>query len=73
MRNQVTQRLSELRDELDNGQHMLNELDARREELTRSMLRIGGAVQVLEELLAPGHSHASVLPATESSIRRVAG
>ncbi len=77
MRNQLTQRLAELRDELNNGQHMLNELDARREELTRSMLRIRGAVQVLEELLTPGNAPHSastaVLPATEATLRRVVG
>jgi hypothetical protein len=71
MRSQVAQRLSELREELEKGQHMLNELDARREELTHSMLRISGAMQVLEELLASEGNLPSGVSATEGSIRRV--
>jgi hypothetical protein len=47
----VQARLAELRLELEHGRHELGELDARREELGRLLLRIGGAVQVLEELL----------------------
>jgi hypothetical protein len=48
---QVQQRLEELRSEFEAGQRMLAELDARRAELQQTLLRIGGAVQVLEELL----------------------
>ena len=51
MQAQVQQRLEELRSELEAGQRMLAELDARRAELQQTLLRIGGAVQVLEELL----------------------
>ena len=43
-------RLMELREELANGERALAELDERREQLVTSMLRISGAVQVLEEL-----------------------
>lgn len=48
----VEARLTELRAELQEGERTLRELDARRERLVSSMLRIGGAVQVLEELAA---------------------
>jgi hypothetical protein len=45
-------RLRELHSELSDGNRALRELDARREELRVTLLRIGGAAQVLEELLA---------------------
>lgn len=48
----VQTRLAELRRELAEGERALAELDQRRERLVASMLRIGGAVQVLEELAA---------------------
>ena len=44
-------RLQELRRELAEGERALRELDLRRDGLVSQMLRIGGAVQVLEELL----------------------
>lgn len=48
-------RLSELRQELATGERALTELDQRREHLVSSMLRIAGAVQVLEELSESEH------------------
>ena len=45
-------RLAELRGERDSGQRQLELLDARRAELRDTLLRIAGAIQVLEELLA---------------------
>lgn len=51
MREKIEARLRELREELEVGRGMLAELDARRSNLNSSMLRIGGAVQALEELL----------------------
>ena len=45
-------RLQELRAEAESGQHQLRLLDARRAELRDTILRISGAIQVLEELLA---------------------
>jgi hypothetical protein len=62
MRADVERRLGELRSELETGRTMLAELDARRAELQQTLLRIGGAVQVLEELLGadtPGHPDAA--------------
>ena len=53
MRTGVEQRLGELRAEFEAGRRMLADLDARRAELQQTLLRIGGAVQVLEELLGP--------------------
>ena len=51
MKEQITRRLEELRAEFEVGQTMLAELDARQVNLKNSLLRIGGAIQVLEELV----------------------
>ena len=51
MREQIEERLAALRQEFEAGRRMLGELDARQAELQQTLLRIGGAVQVLEELL----------------------
>ena len=47
------ERLAELRKEHEAGRRMLADLQARQLELQETLLRIGGAVQVLEELLGP--------------------
>jgi chromosome segregation ATPase len=52
MREQLEQRVSELRAEQQKGQQMLAELEAKQAELQQTLLRISGAIQVLEELLA---------------------
>jgi hypothetical protein len=48
----IEARLVELRAEHVAGERSLAELDARRDRLVSSILRIGGAIQVLEELVA---------------------
>jgi prefoldin subunit 5 len=50
MMNEIDKRLDELKKEFDEGQKMLAELDARREQVKQTLLRISGAIQVLEEL-----------------------
>lgn len=52
MKEQIAQRLDELKAEYQAGQKMLADLDARRNDLQQTMLRISGAIQVLEELVA---------------------
>jgi len=52
MQVQLEQRLNELRTEYETGQQMLAELEAKRANLQQTLLRISGAIQVLEELLA---------------------
>jgi hypothetical protein len=52
MRGQIDQRLQQLRTEREKGQHMLTDLHERRANLEQTLLRISGAIQVLEELLA---------------------
>ena len=52
MREQAERRVDELKAELGKGQQMLAELEAKQAELRQTLLRISGAIQVLEELLA---------------------
>ena len=52
MREQVQKRLEELEAELDAGQKMLSALETKRDNLRQTLLRISGAIQVLEEELA---------------------
>lgn len=54
MRSQLEQRLAELQQEHQNGQRMLADLEAKQASLRETMLRISGAIQVLEELLSAG-------------------
>lgn len=50
-----TRRLQELKDNYQAGQAQLQRLDAQRNELQQTMLRISGAIQVLEEMLQERH------------------
>jgi len=50
----IEKRLTELRAEFEKGQNLLTDLEVRREHLKESLLRIAGAVQVLEELMGEG-------------------
>ncbi|MCL4704855.1 hypothetical protein KJ068_06825 [bacterium] len=52
MRTQLEQRLKELKNEFQAGQKMLAELQAKEMNLRETLLRITGAIQVLEEELA---------------------
>jgi len=45
-------RLAELRGDFAEGEKALRDIDSRREQLHISLLRVGGAIQVIEELLA---------------------
>jgi predicted nuclease with TOPRIM domain len=52
MQEQLKKRLEELKAEFDRGQKRLEELDAESNRLCQALLRISGAVQVIEEELA---------------------
>lgn len=52
MREQMERRLEELRGEFESGKRAQAELEAKRDELGQTMLRIHGAMQVLHELLS---------------------
>jgi predicted nuclease with TOPRIM domain len=54
MRGQIQARLEELKKELEAGQAELQKVEMQRTYLHETVLRIGGAVQVLEELLTDG-------------------
>jgi hypothetical protein len=51
MRNNLEERLTELRSELSRGQQHLDSLERQRQDVRDTLLRISGAIQVLEELL----------------------
>lgn len=51
MKEQLEQRLTELKAEFKAGQNMLADLEARQANLRETLLRISGAIQVLEEML----------------------
>lgn len=53
MNEQIEARLAELRDEARKGEEMLAELQQRQAALRDTLLRIHGAIQVLEELSGP--------------------
>ncbi len=52
MKEQLEQRVKELKAEFESGQKMLADLEAKQAELRNTLLRITGAIQVLEEELA---------------------
>jgi predicted nuclease with TOPRIM domain len=52
MRGQLEQRLQQLKAEFETGQKMLTDLEQKRANLEQTLLRISGAIQVLEEVLA---------------------
>lgn len=65
MKNALEQRLNTLKSEYESGQKMLAELDAKRNQLTTTLVRIEGAMQVLQELLAqeqPSADNVTELP-----------
>jgi septal ring factor EnvC (AmiA/AmiB activator) len=51
---QLEERLDQLRQEFASGQNQLAELDQKRANLRDTLLRISGAIQVLEETLGEG-------------------
>lgn len=51
MKERLEKRLAELRVEFKAGQEQLNDLEAKSRDLRHTLLRIAGAIQVLEEEL----------------------
>jgi predicted nuclease with TOPRIM domain len=51
MREKLEERLNVLKSEYEAGQKMLAELEEKRANITQTMLRIQGAMQVLQEMI----------------------
>ena len=51
MKTKLEQRLAQLRNEYESGQRMLLDLEEKQRTLRETLLRISGAIQVLEEEL----------------------
>lgn len=56
MKEQLRQRLQELKSEYESGQKVLADLEAKQANVRDTLLRIAGAIQVLEEELAKAES-----------------
>ena len=52
MKSQLETRLQELRTEYETGLGVMNDLQKKQDELRTTLMRISGAIQVLEEMLA---------------------
>ncbi|MDB9422628.1 hypothetical protein [Microcystis aeruginosa] len=52
MKEQIKERIEQLKAEYESGQKMLADLEIQESNLRTTMMRISGAIQVLEELLA---------------------
>ena len=72
MLEQLQQRLNSLKSEYEAGQTMLAELDAKQANLRETLLRISGAIQVLEEMLTDDEGAAGSDDEAESSEVEVA-
>ncbi|MBE9158173.1 hypothetical protein IQ265_15250 [Nodosilinea sp. LEGE 06152] len=59
MRERLQQRLQSLKAEHESGQKVLAELEAKQANVRDTLLRISGAIQVLEEMLTQGEAAVS--------------
>jgi predicted nuclease with TOPRIM domain len=72
MREQIENRIESLRAEYRTGQEILADLEGRQARLKMTLTRIGGAIQVLEELLQENNSNAATTKPAGSAETRVA-
>ena len=68
MKEQVAQRLRQLQQEYESGKKMLASLNAQAQELNTNLLRLSGAVQVLQEEIAKFDNNAKPGNEFENSI-----
>jgi prefoldin subunit 5 len=70
MKEKMEQRLAELKAEYEAGRKMLAELEAKQANLQQTLLRISGAIQVVEELLndAPRPESGDLVPVDEQVV-----
>lgn len=73
MRDKLQKRLKDLKAEYESGQKVLSELEAKQANVRDTLLRISGAIQVLEEELANAETEASSMasPAEEAPVELV--
>lgn len=71
MKEQLTERLEKLKGEFESGQKMLADLEARQANLQQTLLRISGAIQVLEELLAQDSQAEAETETGESAVETI--
>lgn len=62
MEEKLQQRLQALKAEFESGQKMLANLEAKQVDLRQTLLRISGAIQVLEEVLSESSEEDAPLP-----------
>jgi predicted nuclease with TOPRIM domain len=70
MREQLERRLTALRTEFEEGQRVLAGLETRQAALRDTLLRLVGAITVLEEELDPAARNGGPRPAGEANARR---
>ncbi|WP_448573735.1 hypothetical protein [Trichothermofontia sp.] len=66
MKEQLQERLQALKSEYESGQRLLSELELKQANLRDTLLRISGAIQVLEELLDGAVEDAEQVPKNSS-------
>jgi hypothetical protein len=71
MREAMERRITELREEFEAGRRLQAELQARHDELGRTLLRISGAIQVLGETLAEADAQPAESPGEAAPPLRV--
>ncbi len=59
MKEQIELRINELKAELEAGQKVMEDLEIQRSNITYTLLRINGAIQVLEEMIQKEEAPAS--------------
>jgi hypothetical protein len=67
MKEELQARLVTLRQELENGQAQLQELELQETKLRETLLRIRGAIQVIEEQLAGQTAEQKITPKVKNN------
>jgi predicted nuclease with TOPRIM domain len=73
MQEQLEKRLAELRKEFESGQARLRELETEQAYIRETMLRISGAIQVLEEALGQETNAKEATTAREPAAGKASG